>query len=83
MTTDKLYRSVDEILATKWNPLMVETHLPRITYMEYVPPICRMVMEKKNHLSITRYLYIAELQDMKIRPSAYRCMKVARMIMEL
>ena len=51
-----LYKIVDKILQSNWDPIGVNDVAPEDEYLDYVPEICKMLMDNKTNTEIAERL---------------------------
>ena len=78
----KLYKAIDEILYSDWNPIGVDD-LPRNEYQGYDYEIFALKNDGSNIETIAQALHKLEINHMGLTGNIEHCRQVARKIFEL
>lgn len=77
-----LYKMIDDILWTDWDPIGVNDIAPRDEYRSYVPEILSLVKSGAVKEEIANRLYKLEKDNMGMFGSREHCITVANKIIE-
>ncbi len=79
----KLYKRIDEILWTDWDPVGV-SGVPeaRDEYYGYLPTVFQLVLENASENKITEYLLWVETKRMGLSGNQQKCKQIAAMVLK-
>jgi hypothetical protein len=79
-----LYKTLDEILWTEWDPIGVnEIEEARDEYYDYLPEIFKLKLNNADRETIAEYLFKVETEHMGLFASIENCRKVADKIISV
>ena len=79
-----LYRQIDEILWTEWDPIGInDCEQARDEYYGYLPHVWRFKLQGSDPEKIAQYLFEIETNRMGLNGDIEHCRKVAKKIVNL
>ena len=79
----QLYKGIDEILWTDWDPIGVSGHAPRDEYRMYLPEVFGLVLENAAPTEIAEYLHKIVAERMALPSCVDNHLPVAEKIVRL
>jgi hypothetical protein len=79
----ELYRAIDEILWTDWDPIGVNEVAPRDEYQSYTPTILNLKIREADTETIAKKLFAIETQTIGLLGDIDRCRSVADKIIKI
>ncbi len=77
-----LYTTVDKILWNDWDPIGVNDIAPEDEYRDYVPEICKMLIDDKTESEIADRLNDIAINTIGLFGNIEHCKKVAKKLIE-
>ncbi len=78
-----LYKKIDDILWTEWDPIGVNDIAPRDEYSSYVPEIFKLLKNNSDRIDIAKRLFKLETENMGMGSTLENCMTIADKILAL
>ena len=78
-----LFKKIDEILWSDWDPIGINDVAPRDEYQSYTPIICGLILEGASEEEVANKLYEIETDSIGVKGSINNCRDVAKKIINI